>query len=361
MCICVIPNVGAQTTSVTIQSSPSHAILHSDGTAQVTVTAQVTYTGFTPPNFAAMSIPNVLIVVPYYYGTVVHMNGTASSTPDPCNSLLEIPGARNYAICDMTPFFSSGTDTVTFNLIVYNGQSQQYHMDLLSGIEFTSGGAYSNLSGSFSTADFYVTLINHVSLTIAAPSQIAATIDNIIQNSGTVSVSVSPGMHTISVPQIVDLTPGSRLMFDHWSDGSAQPTRTVDLEDDTNLTAVYVTQYTLTLTDPEATGSGWYDQNSVAMISVPSSEPCQGILGAIGCINNFQGWYDNGNLIASTNSASITMAGPQTLDTEWTSNMTAPIAIIALIALIVVVVGAVVVFTLKRGTSRRRRRRSSND
>ena len=45
-----VPSVHAQTTSVTLQSSPTHAGLRSDGTAQFTVTAQVTYTGFPTPN-----------------------------------------------------------------------------------------------------------------------------------------------------------------------------------------------------------------------------------------------------------------------------------------------------------------------
>jgi len=72
---------------------------------------------------------------------------------------------------------------------------------------------------------------------------------------------------------MVSFALGSRVIFDHWSDGSTQATRTLDLEDDTNLTPVYVTQYQLTLTDPAATGSGWHNQGSVAEISIPPTDP----------------------------------------------------------------------------------------
>ena len=350
----IVPSVHAQTTSVTVLSSPSSVVLRSDGTAQFEITTQVTYAGL----LQQVNQYEILVVGLSSSGLNLSPNGTAASKPDPClpsavSGLILKPGVTDCAILLVQ---GSGTETVSFHATIYNAVPQQYHFEVLAGFIAVTAQKNTVMEGSSSYAYFNFSIRNQVTITITAPNQIAVTIDNTIQNSGPVTVTVSPGKHTISVPQTVSLALGSRLMFDHWSDGSTLATRTVDLEDDTNLTLVYVTQYELTLTDPAATGSGWYDQGLVAGISIPSTEPCQGILAALGCTNNFQGWYENGNLIASTNSASITMTSPHTLDTQWTTNMTEPIAIIALI---VVVIGATIAFAVKRSYGAHHKRRRS--
>jgi len=140
-------------------------------------------------------------------------------------------------------------------------------------------------------------------------------------------------------------------VFDHWSDGSKQSSRTEYLTDDTSLVAVYDTQYTLTLTDPSAAGGGWYDQGSTAQFSVPSSEPLPGILGLLGGTQTFQGWYENGKLLSSSSAASITMNAPQVLSTQWAANIIAPVAIIIGIVLVPAAMIAFAVYRRRTATS----------
>ena len=346
----IVPSVHAQTTSMTVQSSPSSVVLRSDGAASFDTTVQVSYAGLVEQT----SQLEVLTVALMYYGLTTSPNGTADSTPDSCIQLD--PGVTNCTI--LFPTGGSGTETVSFHAIIYNAAPQRYHFELLAGFVAATAGKPTTLNSSVSYAYFYVSVRNQVTLSITTPSQVAVTLDNVTQNSGPVTLTVSPGTHMISVPQTVGVAVGSQLTFDHWSDGSTQASRTVDLEDDTNLTAIYVTQYSLKLTDPAASGSGWYNQGSIAEIFVPSSEPCQGITGVLGCTKIFQGWYENGGLVASTNSASIKVTGPQTLDTQWMTNMTEPIVIITLI---VVAIGATIAVAVKRsyGKPHRKRRKRS--
>src|SRR5208282_5779231 len=197
---------------------------------------------------------------------------------------------------------------------------------------------------------FDVGVVSQLTLTVTAPPLVVVTIDGSPQMAGPVTVTESPGVHTISVPQIVQVDNGTRLNFDHWGGGSgawyAQNTTSLDLEDDTQLTASYVTQYLLTLNDPSATGAGWYVQGSIAQISAPASESCPGILGSIGCTETFQGWYENGVLVSTSNDASITMNASHTLDIQWSTNTITPL--IVMIILVVVIGGGLFAFDLHR-------------
>lgn len=72
--------------------------------------------------------------------------------------------------------------------------------------------------------------LKQVTLTIAAPNQVPVMIDGTTESPGPVTVNVSPGMHTLSVPQTIGLQAGSQLVFDHWSDGSRNVTHTYTLD-----------------------------------------------------------------------------------------------------------------------------------
>jgi hypothetical protein len=58
----------------------------------------------------------------------------------------------------MKPSASSGTETVTFTLIIFNATMQQYHLDINAGLVSSSSGSNSVVGGSTSTSDFYVTV-----------------------------------------------------------------------------------------------------------------------------------------------------------------------------------------------------------
>ncbi len=305
------------------------------------MTAQVTYTGFAPGTNNALALALL-----YYVTPAVFVNGTASSTPDACNFSEENPGYFGYSVCYITPSTYSGTENVTFYSKIYNAQIQQYHLAVFADMIDRSSGVSSTISGSANSIDFYVTTTNQASLTINAPLLVAVTIDGSVQPPGPVTVTESPGVHTVSVPQTVPGANGTQLNFGQWSDGSDQATKSIDIEDDTTLTPSYVSQYLLTLIDPSATGAGWYNQGSTVQISAPSSEPVPGILGAFGGTQTFQGWYENGNLVSSSNNATITMNAPQTLNTQWSTNTSTPLIII--IILVVLIGGGLFVFDTHR-------------
>src|SRR5208337_100276 len=137
--------------------------------------------------------------------------------------------------CPITPSSGSGTETVAFTLTIFNAEMQQYHFDLNAGMISLSGSTNSEVSGSISKSDFYVTVTNQqptFTITIAAPPPVAVTIDGSVQTPGPVTVTESPGLHTISVPQTIPVTNGMKLDFSHWSDGSYQAARSIDIEDD---------------------------------------------------------------------------------------------------------------------------------
>lgn len=157
----MLPVASAQTTSVTILTAPSQVQLESDGSAHFDVTAQVTYTGYSQAN-------NLLSVVVMYHGTFNPLVGSGSSTPDSCNPSLVQQGFVGYTLCFMKPSSSSGIETVTFTFTISNAQPQQYHFDVNAGLVAVSSGGNSEVGGSLSSADFYVTVQNQ-------PTQVAVT------------------------------------------------------------------------------------------------------------------------------------------------------------------------------------------
>jgi hypothetical protein len=271
--------------------------------------------------------------------------GSASSTPDPCASLAGTTYV-NDAMCLMTPALGIGTEYVTFTLTF--SSIQQYNLAVVTGVEDHS---YNVISGSTSKSPFTISVSDKLHLTLTLPDSVAATVDGAARTAGTVNILLKLGQHTISVSQTVPLTSGSQLRFDHWSDGSKTANRTDDLEDDTNLTATYVTQYSLSLTDPLASGAGWYDQGATAQFSAPPSEPATGIMGMLGAAQKFQGWYENGASITSSNSGSITMNAPHTLTPQRTQDDTMPMIIIAIIAVAVAVIGFAALRRKKKASS----------
>src|SRR5208282_4908730 len=337
-CLLIVPNVQAQTTTMTDFQAPSRAILQPDGfTRTLTISYTVTFSGLPSGSILGMGI--------LYEGTQNFVAGSVTSTPDPCQSMAGTAYSSS-AACLTSPKSSSGTEYVSFQ-ITLNSTQQLY--SLRAGAAMVTGGTY--IDGSASRQDFTVSVTSTLDLTVSVPGAVTVTIDGTNQTRGPVSLSLTPSTHVISVPQIVPLTGNSRLVFDHWSDGSKQSSRTEYLTDDTSLVAVYDTQYTLTLTDPSAAGGGWYDQGSTAQFSVPSSEPLPGILGLLGGTQTFQGWYENGKLLSSSSAASITMNAPQVLSTQWAANIIAPVAIIIGIVLVPAAMIAFAVYRRRTATS----------
>ncbi len=114
-------------------------------------------------------------------------------------------------------------------------------------------------------------------LTLAATGQIALEVDGLIANSnlifdstayavsptGQVKIETSKGIHSIEVQEKVDQDKVHGT-FIQWSDSTASASRTLNLEENTSLTAVYRTQYYVEVVSPYGStqGTGWYETNS---------------------------------------------------------------------------------------------------
>jgi len=189
-----------------------------------------------------------------------------------------------------------------------------------------------------------------LTLTITFPTSGAMVVDGKNYDSGLIKLAVPPGFHSLSIEPIIQFGNGSRLRFDHWSDDSLAINRTLRVNSDTSLEAVYVSQYELTIESQyPVTGSGWYDVGSIANFSTsPYPIFTNNSLG----LWSFGGWYDqNGTLKTTLGSGSIMMNSSHVLEARWHADYT--LSYVAIIA-----VGlAVVLFVVY---SRRRRVRGSS-
>ncbi len=248
-----VPIVRAQTTSVTNVQAPSHALVGKDVTVTVTVSFDLGTNGY---GFTAF----IWDKDTHYYAT-----GTASSLLYTC--VYQGAQYANTPYCVYHPTIASGSDVFTFELKF--DSSRIYNLQAGLALWDSQGKV---ISGSLTFHDFSITVSNKVDLNVHAQFPVVVTIDDVAQSPGNVFATVDPGTHTLSVPSTVQVDGSTRLRFDRWDDGSTQTTRSLDLQDDTTLTAVYVTEYRLDLVSPlvNATGAGWYASGSTATFSAPS-------------------------------------------------------------------------------------------
>ena len=338
LAISVTVDVHAQTTSVSNLNYASSGVVGRD----ITVSFDVTYSKGNNGVYVNSWI--------YDKDALAFASGAASvSSGYTCEQ--ETGQYANTAFCGMNQAPSSGSFTVTFSLSLQSVKT--YNFWAGAGIEDAS---YNVISDSMTNQDFSITVVNKFTLTVSVPDQVSVTLDGVPQGVGSTSSQLSPGMHVISVPDIVQLDSTSRLKFNSWSDGSTQTTKTFDLESDTYYTPTYVTQYKLTLVTSQgvAIGEDWYDEGTTAVFSVPSSVPMNGFLGTLGGKYDFQGWYEGKTLVSSSSNSSLKMNSQHTLTAIWTPNYIAPITILGIA--VIAVVGLTYYLIQKKAAKPKRRR-----
>jgi len=195
---------------------------------------------------------------------------------------------------------------------------------------------------SSSTVPFQIAVTPTPLLFVKVPSAVSVSVDGVTQPPGSIDgAPLSVGQHALSVPSIVTVSNNTRLKFDHWSDGSTSTSRFALAQSDVGLEAFYVTQYPLILNSPIGVTSGtdWYDSNSSATFSVtPSYVPMNGLMGTLGARVAFQGWYENGNLITSSSTGTISMNQAHTLSASWQPDYTLSGAVAAVAIIIIALV-----------------------
>jgi hypothetical protein len=189
------------------------------------------------------------------------------------------------------------------------------------------------LHGSSSYYEFSIDVRNTVSLTVRVPYLVKVMFDGANQTPGNAFLDVSPGSHSISVPSLVQVDNGTRLRFDHWTDGVSEASRTVNLQDDATYEAVYVKQYVVTSVSSQGSpsGFGWFDEGSSAKLSLPATVSMAGPLGLLGGKWVFQGWYENGKMLTTSNNASIMMDKAHVVTAHWSGDYTIPAVIVGVI------------------------------
>jgi hypothetical protein len=181
------------------------------------------------------------------------------------------------------------------------------------------------------------------------------TLDNETEQptNGTVTVMVPLGNHEIRAQTIVSVDDSRRLKFDHWVNGPQDISWIISISSDATLQTTYTYQYQLRIETPiPVDGAGWYNDAESATFSIRSSEsPIDGLLGVLGGKLRFQGWYENGNLLASSTSGIISMKAPHNLEAHWEPVYSVPMTILATI---IVVIAFVVYHAVRRKRSPKR-------
>ncbi len=133
-----------------------------------------------------------------------------------------------------------------------------------------------------------------------------------VPSTGTIQFKISQGRHAIQVQPLVQFGNRTREIFTEWEDESAAPRRTLFLDNDTGLSAIYRRQYFVNGTSQYGTvaGSGWYDEQAVAVIRVqpPIDNKAEVI---------FSHW--TGDSTSGEPRILLTVDAPKTVTAQWDS------------------------------------------
>jgi hypothetical protein len=161
-------------------------------------------------------------------------------------------------------------------------------------------------------------------------------------------------------PDVVDIAPGARLVFDGWQLNSQRLTnepKTVVVDRPLVFEAHYRTEYYLNVTSPigTTTGSGWYAKDTAASFSVDASAyPVPGFLGMLGVKHSFVRWVGSNEFLGIPESpeGSVAIKEPTTVEAVWQEDWSSAftntfLVLIALAACIIIAV-----FRRRRSTGR---------
>jgi hypothetical protein len=151
------------------------------------------------------------------------------------------------------------------------------------------------------------------------------------------------------VPDLVHSGGGVRYVFASWSVGGRQVnTRSISVRLDTpqSAEATYITQYYLDVQSVRGNprGSGWYKSGSEVTISVES--PTGTIVRQV-----FSKW--DGDSTANTRDASVLMNGPRTVEALWRTDYTRLYILVTGILLVALVALTVIILALGRQRQKR--------
>jgi len=335
-------NVHAQSTNIVELVNPIHVPVTS--TSPILVTANVSYTG---------AGSNYTLVVGLFDQDVTPptpVSAIATASPYPC---VNQPSLN--PLCAIRLQKVSGFESLQIKVGgILGNHSTQGTWNLALSVVLLDANS-NPIDQSRSSVPFQIFLTPTPLLFVKVPFGVPVSVDGILQVPGPIDgAPLTVGQHSLFVPAFVNVSDTSRLRFDHWSDGLPSPNRSVYAQSDVGLEAFYVTQHLLTLNSSigVTSGQGWYDSNTTATFSVsPNSVPLAGVMGMLGARLTVQGWYENGSLITSSSTGTISMNQAHALISSWQPDYTIPEIIAAVIALTIIALSYIIV--KKRSASKK--------
>jgi hypothetical protein len=128
---------------------------------------------------------------------------------------------------------------------------------------------------------------------------------------GHLALNATPGYHLISVDPIVTVNNSSRLIFQQWNGTLGSSHLSLAVSGDMTLFAIYRRQYHLDVSSRlgQATGTGWYDENSSALFYVTPIVVIDNVT------NVFARWSGDSN--DSSPSSILFMNGSKEVHASW--------------------------------------------
>jgi hypothetical protein len=156
--------------------------------------------------------------------------------------------------------------------------------------------------------------------------------------SGRAQVNTTIGPHLLRVTDVAHVVDGAIDVFDSWSDGVRLSSRSVMLTEDHKLDALFKRMYRVDVRSlfGVAHGGGWYENGSVAVVSVSP------ILIEAPVVYLFAGWAGHQHQDAHI---SIPVKEPVTYEAKWTAYLVdgpVPIVLVAMLFVSILFLGAAI-------------------
>lgn len=217
----------------------------------------------------------------------------------------------------------TGSTVFTFNLTA-PPETTEWRLLAIARIWWQNAWYQDPIEGS---SPFTVSVSNNATLILASSGPTSSiSFDGLtyqVTAAEPIGLSVAPGIHRLYAQQLIPSMAGERFVFVGWSDGVNSNPRFLLVGSSANLTALYRTEYYLSVKSDHglSAGQGWYPAGSDPSFAVMPAPNSQNWLGVLGGAYRFESWSGDSN--SSDALASIGMDGPKSVQARWAYSGTA--------------------------------------
>jgi hypothetical protein len=304
-------------------------------------------------------------------------NYTQGSIVEMAPNALLFSCNNSSAVCDIWTSGNSSTISLLFSIQVPPSRGDWKFEAIASLAE---GGRYVNINNltsiqsTVSRYPFTIHVYDTANVMINVPGSVTAEFDGVQKSPGSFQVSLAVGSnHSLTIPAVIQINETSRFSFVGWRteagygvqwvqvpSNASSPNQSFEIRilGDANLTASYMLQYKVNVTNFLPTGSGyalwcgygqsngvtvgglcgygsaWYPASSpypYVFSTMTSPQPASGILGQVGVREFFEGWYVNGEYVSNSTDLTITISHPLMIEARWHTDYTLFIVIFSAI------------------------------